>query len=112
MASAESGLYLNKEESCSVCGHLVYTGLQQSEKLIDANQWDGSDFFIVWPFPNFIFVVEPVVRLIEGLHLSGAFLKRGSTFEFETSDEFSPGRLSHVMPEPRASDIGKPLGIY
>jgi hypothetical protein len=112
MASRESGLHLDQEKSCSVCGHLVYTGLSRSERLIDAAAWDGSDFFMVWPFPNFVFVTERVVKSIERFKLSGVLAVPGSEFEIEIDEEISPGRLSHSMPEPRAREIGEQLGIY
>jgi hypothetical protein len=35
MAKSESGIHLNEATSCSVCGYLDYTGLQNPEELID-----------------------------------------------------------------------------
>lgn len=110
MASPESGVMLNKEKSCSVCGHLTYTGLTDNSKLIKPEQWDGSDMFLVWPLPKFVFITDRLCQLIETHSLTGCrFVKPN---EFNEMDGFSPGRLSYSMPETRARELGEPLGIY
>lgn len=107
MAPPESGIKLVK--SCPACGDLEYSGCTNIKKLIDTTQWDGSDFFIVWPLPKFVFVTERVAKIIRENHLSGAVFK--SPAELDISDGFGPGRLSYWMPEKRAKELGEPLGI-
>jgi hypothetical protein len=64
MAKPESGIRLDETESCMICGNLRYTGLTDAAQLIDESKWDGSDFFMVWPMPKFVFVTERVVTVI------------------------------------------------
>lgn len=111
MANPASGLRFDEAKSCAICGHLTYTGLLHPEQLIDEKAWDGSDFFMVWPFPRFVFVTERVVSMIGEHDLTGVQIACGSNFKSVT-DEFSPGRLSYLMPEKRARELGEPLGIY
>ena len=111
MANSASGLHFDQKKSCDACGHLTYTGLLHPESLIDANTWDGSDFFMVWPFPRFVFVTERVVGVLGEHHLAGVRILPASEFK-PASDEFSPGRLSYSMPRERARALGEPLGIY
>jgi hypothetical protein len=55
MANPESGIRFNEVSSSPEYGFLRYTDLRDAEKLIDVTQWDGSDFFMVWPLPRFVF---------------------------------------------------------
>jgi hypothetical protein len=114
MAKPESGIRLDESASCKVCGKLRYTGLTNAEQLIDESKWDGSDFFIVWPLPKFVFATERVVNVIREHHLTGVRIEPVS--ELKTSPHvipgYSPGRLSYRMPEKRARELGEPLGIY
>ena len=107
MASSESGIKLI--ERCEGCGHTVYSESNHPGELIDVSRWDGSDFFIVWPLPRFILVTDRVAQLIHDNGLTGATLKRPN--DLDLSGGFSPGRLSHWMPEERARTLGGSLGI-
>lgn len=107
MATAESGVKL--VEHCDVCGSLRYSGCNNAEKLIDVSRWDGSDFFMVWPLPKFIFIADRVARAIRANGFKGAAFKRLE--ELNLSGGFSPGRLSYWMPEGRAHELGAELGI-
>lgn len=107
MAPPESGIKL--VEHCQGCGFLTYSGCEDLEKLIDVSQWDGSDFFMVWPLPGFIFMTDRVARLIRDEQLSGAVLERLTSLDL--SGGFSPGRLSYWMPEQRAQELGTELEI-
>lgn len=102
MASPESGIRL--VERCDKCGHIRYFGCTDPSKIIDLSQWDGNDFFIVWPLPKLIFVTDRLVRVIQDNHLTGANLILPDTLDL--SGEFSPGHLSYWMPELRANDLG------
>ena len=109
MASGESGIKLTKE--CRSCGLLRYSRCDNPGKLIEVSQWDGSDFFMVWPLPKFIFVTERVVQAIRDSRLTGAVLERQANMSFGMSPGFGPGRLSYWMPEDRARKLGAALGI-
>ncbi|QNN23978.1 hypothetical protein HED60_17435 [Planctomycetales bacterium ZRK34] len=108
MTPPESGIKLVKH--CQGCGFLTYSGCEDTEKLIDVSQWDGNDFFMVWPLPGFIFVTNRVAQIIHDNGLTGSALKRPK--ELSLSGGFSPGRLSYWMPHERARRLGTALGIY
>ena len=108
VAPPESGIRL--VEKCEGCGYLRYSGCENSERLIDVSQWDGSDFFIVWPLTGFIMVTDRVAKLIQENRLRGVVLKATGKLTFHTGG-FTPGRLSYWMPEARARQLGRDLGI-
>lgn len=108
MAPPESGVRLVR--SCLVCGMLSYKAFDDGSRLIDEKQWDGSDFFIVWPYPKYVFVTDQVADFVRKHELTGAELHAPTTLKSVAGA--SPGRLSYWMPEPRARELGEPLGIY
>ena len=110
MAKPESGIRLDEAASCQECGHLRYTGLRNPKELIAQREWDGSDVFMVWPMPRYIFVTDRVATIIRDSQLTGVRLV--SMPELRKTDGFTPGRLHHYMPEDRARQLGEPLGIY
>lgn len=61
-APPESGVRLLY--SCPACGHAIYSAPTDVSRLIVRSEWDGSDIFLVWPLPRFIFVTHRIVRLI------------------------------------------------
>ena len=108
VAEASTGIELIY--SCPGCPHKKYSSLLNPRKLFNPASWDGSDVFIIWPLPIFIFVTEKVVKIFRELGTTGV--------EFTPIEEldvgrwgFSPGRLSHYFPRHRALRIGKALGI-
>jgi hypothetical protein len=109
LAPPESGIKLL--EHCQACHHFRYFGLTHPEKVLDVSKWDGSDFFIVWPLPNFRFITERVRQTIQEERWQGVRLQKQQ--DLQTSGTgFSPGRLSYSMPDSRARQLGEPLGIY
>ena len=90
---------------CEGCKSVRYSGIHDPRKLVDASQWDGSDFFMVWPLPNFVFVTQRVADFIRGRRLTGVFLERSDDYEPNPAviEGFSPGRLSYWMPEAHAT---------
>lgn len=108
LAPPESGVRL--EQCCNACGHLRYSGFTAPEKIIDESMYDGSDFFIVWPLPNYIFITDRVARALKHIQFTGLSLVALS--DLKPTEGHSPGRLSYVMPEARAKEIGIPLGIF
>jgi hypothetical protein len=108
----ESGIKLIT--SCPECGYTHYTDITDPTKF-KASQWDGSDFFMIWPLPKFIFITPRVAAMIKNHNLTGAIIQniREVIKDIETAKSgFSPGRLSDWMPDARAREIGEPLGIY
>jgi hypothetical protein len=92
MAPAESGIRL--EESCPGCGHLQYSCFTDPSKLIRDAQWDGSDFFIVWPLPGFIFVSSKIETLFRRHNISPRRFMPMSELKCGSYSGISPGRLS------------------
>lgn len=104
----ESGVRL--EEECPVCHHRHYSPINDPEKLIQLDQWDGSDVFMIWPLPAFMFVTERVVDLISENSITGVTWRK--TLPPSAGCGYSPGGLSLWMPEGRAHAIGDSLGIF
>ncbi len=111
MAPPESGIKLI--EHCPGCGYRCYSAWTNPERLIEQSQWDGSDFFIVWPLPGHIFVTDRAADLIRQKGLSGVVVRRSTDLAFPQSviPTLGPGRLSYWMPQDRARELGAPLGI-
>jgi hypothetical protein len=77
----------------------------------DDKQWDGSDVFIVWPMPCFVFVSERVANCIRDHQLTGVLLRDVRGLTDVGKDGLSAGRLSDWMPESRARESGERAGI-
>lgn len=110
VAPPASGVSLLQQESCAECGLLVYSGFTEAGSLIDTDQWDGSDMFIVWPYPRFIFVSDRVADVIRSAGLTGADLVLSSELK-SSSGRATPGRLAFWMPTERARELGVRHGI-
>jgi hypothetical protein len=108
IADIDSGIKL--EESCPGCGYLHYSSLTTPSKLVRQSQWDGSDFFTVWPLPRFILVTPKVERLFHQRNIGPCRFVHLSKLRAGDSG-FSPGRLSYFMPVERAKKLGGLLGI-
>jgi hypothetical protein len=107
VARPESGIRLVERTPC--CDHLRYSTCEVPSLLIDEREWDGSDFFMVWPLPLFHFVTERAARVILEHELTGGVLL--DLADIELNYGFSPGRLSYWMPEGRAHLLGDAFGI-
>jgi hypothetical protein len=108
VADKSSGIEL--VNYCKGCHYMKYSALCDPNRLFDSTAWDGSDVFMIWPLPKFIFVTKKVVDLFSRLKVKGAaFIPIGSINA--GGNGFCPGRLSHHFPNHVALRIGKPLGI-
>jgi hypothetical protein len=108
LAPADSGVV--RTERCAVCGWQTYTAFTNTEQLITKEQWDGSDFFIVWPMPRYIFITQRVASFIQAQGLIGAEIIE--LHQMRIPRGFGPGGLRDWMTDERAQEIGKPLDIY
>jgi hypothetical protein len=110
MASPQSGI--RRLERCAACGRQTYTLFTDPGHLIDESQWDGSDFFLVWPLPYF-FVTNRVAAVISSQRLTGLNLVRPDQISFSRLIKaFGPLPLRLRFPEARARKLGDPLDIY
>jgi len=95
---------------------LEYSACSDPSAIIDPSQWDGSDFFFVWPLVNYWWITPRVVDILSRHKMKRFKLRRPDELTFSESSDAKVGfrakRLRHYLPEPRASEIGKPLGIY
>jgi hypothetical protein len=115
LAHPESGIQFLETQSCKHCGYLVYSHFKDTANMIDITQWDGSDFFMIWPLPKFIFVTERVADCIRKHKLKDCNLIPLEKIPLKDKDLFktlSPGRLSYYMPGERAHLLGDSLGIF
>lgn len=112
IAPPESGIKLI--DKCVACGLDRYSAWTNADKLIEPRQWDGSDFFMVWPLARYVFVTNRVVELFHDSKLSGVVVTPSTKLFFSPGviPGLSGGRLSYWMPEERARELGEPLGIY
>jgi hypothetical protein len=78
IAPPESGVRLL--EHCDACNLHYYSICTKPENLIVPSQWDGSDFFWVWPV-GATFVTNRVADLIRENKISGVVLKRPSELD-------------------------------
>jgi len=51
------------ESACATCGTIVYEPLGKGI-LVDPNQWDGSDVFVMQEFPGYILVTERFLQFL------------------------------------------------
>jgi len=109
IAPTASGI--REVERCPGCGLLAYSALEAPEKLIDPGNWDGSDFFMIWPLPKFHFVTERVVEVCQLYKITGASFTRDWPASAAANTGYSPGRLSYYMPYERARLLGGEHGI-
>ena len=97
-------------ESCSGCGHKVYTVAKPS-RLIDAAAWDGSDLFVVWPLPAFQFASDRLANILRQERVSGVKIIPAHEIHVERGAELIPGPLNWSMPEKRARELSRRFGI-
>ena len=107
MAPRTPGIHLL--ERCPTCRYLHYSCWADASQIVDWNQWDGSDFFMVWPLPRYIFISEKALAFFESNRFSGLKIARATEFNCESG--LSPGRLSEWMPQERAYMLGRRLDI-
>lgn len=97
MAPAASGVRIL--EICDSCGHVTYSDVSDPTKLIDPAQWDGSDLFMVWPLPRFIFVSPRCAGLLRKSELTGFDLIPVARDPVDPGGTLTPGSLERWMPE-------------
>jgi hypothetical protein len=111
-ARPESGVRLI--HACPGCLHKEYSGLRDAGRLIDPEQWNGEDFFVVWPVPTYIFVTHRVVEFLEAPGVRSYYahpLNERTPICDSTSATFSIGSLSRYLPADLAVRYGQALGL-
>jgi hypothetical protein len=112
IAPPESGMKLIYECEVEVCRYQKWSPFSNPSALINSSQWDGSDFFIVFPLVQFIFVTEKVKQFVEKNGLKGCLFMEPKDIESSGSEIGTTPNLYEYMPPHRAKEIGEPLGLY
>ena len=101
-ASPDSGVRLTK--SCDSCGLRIYSCFQDSTRLFEPNQWDGSDLFVIWPMPRFVMATERFRMFVIENGLGGV----GFTpiEELTCSGTLTPGNIRDWFPDRNHDPIG------
>jgi hypothetical protein len=99
--------------SCPGCSFRSYSAWTDPERLIDQSQWDGSDFFSVWPVHK-LFITERVMRAIRDNKLKGYVVKplREVVFPKSIIPEVNAGPLPERIPRREALELCAKLGGY
>ncbi len=108
IAPESSGIALI--DFCEACGHTEYSSFTRADQLIEPSQWDGSDFFIVWPLPKFVFVSERAREVILENNLTGAVITPVADLTHGPRG-LSPGKLEYWLPEAKARELNKKYDI-
>ncbi len=110
MASPDCGLRLI--EYLPDVRYSKYGGLTDAAKIIDHTQWDGSDFFMVWPLPSYIFVTCRVIDALSKAGFKGyRSVEINEIASLSHDQTFGPGVLSNFMPLSVAQSRGEQSGI-
>lgn len=97
-------------QDCAGCGWRRYDSIRPTGFTIDETQWNGTDFFIVWPLPMHIFVTQRVVNFVKEHRFSG--VKFLPLVELDFQMGFTVGCLDDYMDEPFARNFGEPLALH
>jgi hypothetical protein len=96
--------------SCSTCAFRQYS-IAEPSQLIDAAAWDGSDLFLVWPLPNFLFASDRLANILQREKISGLEFIPAPNINVEKGATASPGFLSECMPADRARELDQRFRI-
>ncbi len=102
-APKESGIRVLEE--CPVCKRRVFSGYTERDNLFHFESWDGSDFFIIWPLPRYIFVTGRVRDAILKSHYTGVRLCRLAELPTPISGKLGPGNLLDWFDETKVAEI-------
>jgi|GraSoiStandDraft_47_1057283.scaffolds.fasta_scaffold356085_2 hypothetical protein len=108
LPSPEAKLIVTR--SCRACGDTRYS-IGDPGKILDPGAWDGSDLFIVWPFPRHPFASDRLASIIRQEKLFGVKLMPPAAIAIEPGDSIYAGSLFEWLPEERAEVLSQQLGI-
>jgi hypothetical protein len=103
MASPGSGIRILKK--CSYCGRSVFSEYTRKNNLFDIDKWDGSDVFLIWPMPRYIFVVEEVAKCVLNSGWSGVCVSEMNELPKLIAGTFTPGHIEDWYDKEKAAEI-------
>lgn len=106
VAAPAAGVTLS--DWCPACGHAQYR-IARPGSLINPATWDGSDLFMVWPLPKYIFASNRVANILRQEKVTGIDLIPASEISMFWPIA-SPGPLTRWMPKDRARELSKQFG--
>ena len=77
-------------ENCPGCGRTVFSIYDVGRIAFDIDSWDGSDYFIVWPFPGYKSISSDFKSIIED--------QEGTGVKFMEFEEWKPGLVGTLAP--------------
>jgi hypothetical protein len=101
---------LTVTDSCPACGRTHYS-IGEPSKLLDPGAWDGSDLFMVWPLPRHPFASDRLASIIRQEKLDGVKLIPPAAIDMDRGAELNPGSLFEWLPEERAEELSRQLGV-
>lgn len=106
-ARPESGIHLISDDENGP----RYSKFTDPSQILDIRNWDGSDFFFVWPMPRYFLVAERVVTLVTELGFRGCQFIPLSELRQTSVKFFSPGQLSFHLPDHLAKKYSEKFKI-
>lgn len=101
IAPPESGI--RRTFRCPACHHSIYSCFTHPARLINVQNLNGLDFFMVWPLPRYIFISNRVAQEFRNRRWSGALLE--DLQDMSCHGSLTPGQLDFYMPEARVAQI-------
>jgi hypothetical protein len=103
VAPRKSGVQVTSE--CPVCKWRVYSDYTDPNELFSVDEWDGSDFFIIWPMPRFIMVTRSVRNYLLKARYSGIKLRTLRELRAGPGGTITPGHLGDWFDEEKIKEI-------
>ena len=108
MPSREAKLIVT--DRCPACRRTFYS-IGEPSKLLDPGAWDGSDLFMVWPFPRHPFASDRLAGIIRQEKLAGVKLIPPETIIMDRGARIYAGSLFEWLPRERAEELSQKLDI-
>jgi hypothetical protein len=98
-ASERSGVYLM--DYCKHCRASEFSAPTNLSDLVDEKEWDGSDFFIVWPLTKYIIISSRVAKFLNEENITGGQVTKLENLSFSKDSSLSPGIPSSFLSHQR-----------
>jgi hypothetical protein len=110
MASPTSGIRVI--EICPKCNRRVYSGQTNPSDILSPEEWDGSDFFMIWPLPRTTFVTKRVAEIIASSDFSDVCVNKLESLPNSINGKYSPGHIQDWFDGDKLANVLKRFGDY